>query len=524
MGSTGHYIVIIILVVVLIRICRRRKGNFPPGPRPFPLVGNIRDLPTTGEAEYLHWLRHKETYGPLSSVVVLGQPLVIIHDRKAAEDLLERTSLKTSGRPRQPFAAQCGFNEMLPGLQYDVKSKRHRKFMHQQLGTKTAAQRFSRIQDVESERLLLRILSEPQNLINHYKKETSAVILKITYGYAMEPHSDDPLVELIEQMMSNFSSCFVPLSWAVDIIPQLRHLPEGFPGAGFKRTAREWYGVTRKAEDAPFRFVQDLMAAGIKRPSYVSSLIERLGSGSPGKELNRDDEDTIKHSAAILHGGAADTTLSTLASFTLAMLLYPEVQRKAQREIDDVVGPVKLPTFEDRSRLPYINAVVKECLRWFPVVPIGTTHATTEEIIYNGFCIPKGSYLLPSLWWFLHDPDCYAEPSVFAPERFLSPRDEPDPSKYAFGFGRRICPGRFLAQETLFITIARILATFHISKAMGDDGRDLEVKVLPTPGLLSRPAPFSYRIEARSKEHEALIRTMEENHVWDESDAGLVKF
>lgn len=146
--------------------------------------------------------------------------------------------------------------------------------------------------------------------------------------------------------MDNFSSAFVPLAWMVDIVPQLRYLPEGFPGASFKKTAREWYEVTRKVYDAPFSFVQELMAAGTNRPSFVSSLIERLRHGSEDGELCKEDEEAIKQSAAILYGGGADTTISSLTSFTLAMLLFPEVQRKAQREIDNVVGSSRLPSFE----------------------------------------------------------------------------------------------------------------------------------------------------------------------------------
>ncbi|GJN76720.1 hypothetical protein PLIIFM63780_000207 [Purpureocillium lilacinum] len=523
LDSKTGLVLLTLSLAVLYHVYFQRNRRLPPGPWPFPLVGNIGDLPPPGEAEYLHWLKHKDMYGPLSSVTVLGQPLVILHDRKAAEVLLEKTSLKTSGRPHQPFAKECGFGEMLPGRQYNAESKRHRKFMHQQLGTKKATQAFSDIQDVESKRLLLQILAKPENLRDHYKKETGAIILKITYGYAVESHSADPLVKLVEEMMDNFSSAFVPLAWVVDIVPQLRYLPEGFPGASFKKTAREWYEVTRKVYDAPFSFVQELMAAGTNRPSFVSSLIERLRHGSEDGELCKEDEEAIKQSAAILYGGGADTTISSLTSFTLAMLLFPEVQRKAQREIDNVVGSSWLPSFEDRDQLPYINAIVKETLRWFPVVPIGTAHATDDEVLYESFRIPKGAYLLPSLWWFLHDPDTYADPSVFDPERFLPPRNESDPSNHVFGFGRRICPGRFLSQETLFITIARILATFNIRRETDGEGRELEVEVRPTAGLISAPAPFPYLIEPRSEKHEALVRALEDGQIWESSDAAFLK-
>jgi cytochrome P450 len=84
--------------------------------------------------------------------------------------------------------------------------------------------------------------------------------------------------------------------------------------------------------------------------------------------------------------------------FFLAMVLFPGVQRKAQEEIDRVMGSTQLPGFEDRPNLPYINAIVKEVLRWHPVAPMGIPHMTTEDDIYRGYRIPKGAYLLPNIW------------------------------------------------------------------------------------------------------------------------------
>lgn len=350
--------------------------------------------------------------------------------------------------------------------------------------------------------------------------ETSAIILKMTYGYSLGKEATDPLVSLIEEMMDHFSKTFVPLAWLVDLIPQLRHLPDGFPGTGYRKTAREWYQLSRSVLDTPYNFVRQQMASGINPASYVSGLVDRLSHSSEGEgKLSKLDEETVKLTAAVLYGGGADTTLSTLVSFVLAMLLFPEVQRKAQKEIDDVLGPARLPAVEDRERLPYIDALVKEALRWLPVVPIGTAHVADEEIVYERYRIPKGAYLLPSIWWFLHDPEVYSDPSSFNPDRFLEPRNEPDPADHAFGYGRRICPGRFLAQESLFITISRVLATFDITRAVDDEGRELEVKLEPKPGLLCHPAPFPYKIRARSKEHADLIRSVERDHPWEISDA-----
>ena len=92
-------------------------------------------------------------------------------------------------------------------------------------------------------------------------------------------------------------------------------------------------------------------------------------------------------------------TYSTLQSFFLAMSLNQDIQKKAQTEIDLVVGPDRLPTHNDRNELPFVNAIVKESLRWHTVVPLGVPHLTTEDIVYRGYFIPAGSILLPNSWF-----------------------------------------------------------------------------------------------------------------------------
>ena len=83
------------------------------------------------------------------------------------------------------------------------------------------------------------------------------------------------------------------------------------------------------------------------------------------------------------------------------MTTYPEAQKRAQAELDAVIGPDRLPTFEDRDSLPYVNAVFKETTRWNPVLPLAISHKTTEEDVYNGYYIPAGTVVIPNNWYVL---------------------------------------------------------------------------------------------------------------------------
>ncbi|KAH7013861.1 cytochrome P450 [Ilyonectria destructans] len=505
---------------------KKAGPSLPPGPKPLPIVGNIRDMPPRGAPEYQHWLKFKDTYGPISCVTIFGQSLIIIHDRDAAHDLFEKSSTKTSGRPQLHFASKlCGYGVLLSFQQYNATFRQHRKLVHRQLGTKAVASRFHDIQDIESRRFLLRILDSPISLMEHIKTEASAIILRIIYGYSIAPHTADPLVLLIERMMHDVSLAFVPLAWLVDALPILEYLPEGLPGMSFRKVARKCNEITHMVIETPYAFVRQQMANGTHRVSYVSSLVaQHTDDNGKNDKLDENSENAIKRTAAVMYAGGADTTVSSISSFILAMILFPGVQKKAQEEIDNIIGVDRLPQVEDRDNLPYVSALVKETLRWLPVAPLGAAHATDEDINYGEFHIPKGSILMPAIWWFLHDPQTYSDPSSFDPDRYLQPRNEPDPANEAFGYGRRICPGRFLADDSLFITISRLLAAFDIEKAVDNLGNKIDPKIEVTPGLICRPLDFPYSIKPRSARHVELIRSIEVEHPWEEgSDVSLLK-
>ena len=322
------------------------------------------------------------------------------------------------------------------------------------------------------------------------------------------------MVRLIERMMMNFSAAIVPLVWPVDIISALKYLPEWFPGGSSNRTAKVWKGINDTVTDIPYTFVRQQMAERIHKPSYVSRHIDEITKDQ--QKLSVEVENTIKYTAANLYAAGSDTTASSLSSLILAMLKFPHVQRKAQEEIDNLTGSIRLPCFEDRENLPYLEGVVKEALRWFPVTPMGVVHVMDEDVTIKGYLIPKGAILLPAIRWFLHDPQVYMEPEAFDPSRYLPPRNEPDPTEAAFGFGRRICAGRHLADSSLFITIAQLLATFHVSKALDDEGREIE------PGVVDHPVEFPYRIAPRSPKHVSLIGKIKSEYPCEKGDSGVL--
>lgn len=159
------------LVALLIyRRTTAEKRRLPPGPKPMPILGNIRDLPPSGCVEYQHWLKHKDLYGPISSITVFGMTMIIIHDRTMARELLDQTSSKTSGRPTMVMVNEmCGYDQIILCQSYTPLFRRYRKMLHQELGTVASAAQFQSRQEVEVGRQLVRTLQEPKKWLAHLK-------------------------------------------------------------------------------------------------------------------------------------------------------------------------------------------------------------------------------------------------------------------------------------------------------------------------------------------------------------------
>lgn len=344
------------------------------------------------------------------------------------------------------------------------------------------------------------------------------MLLKMIYGYRVETTGPDPLVEINDRMVEIFASVTLPGAWLVDIVSWLKYLPDWMPGAGFKSVARKARQVITASAEVPFRFAKQRNPETEQNttrssPSLVGELLR-----TSRKDKSISDED-IQWTADSLYGAGIDTTGSTLRAFFLAMSVSPDVQMRAQKEIDEVVGRSRLPRHEDRANLPYVNAVVKESLRWLPSVPLGVPHAAQAGDELHGFRIPKGAILMPSTWWFTRDPAVYHMPERFMPERFLAPFEEPDPAGFVFGFGRRICAGRRLAETTLFLAMAKALATFDISKGRDAQGREIEPEIGIGPGAVAGPLPFSVTVKPRDENAVQLVRSLETEDPVGEGDA-----
>ena len=227
-----------------------------------------------------------------------------------------------------------------------------------------------------------------------------------------------------------------------------------------------------------------------------------------------------------------ETTSTALLWWLLAMIACPDVQNQAHAELDEVVGTARPPTFADIPSLHYIRAMVKETLRWSPIVPFGVPHASTADDWYEGMFIPKGTVCLQNMRVINSEPDVFGSNAAsFDPARYLDARhqvrvlDGREEGHMAFGFGRRICPGRYVTEGTLAIDIATLLWAMRFERP--EDARgELNVRTIVDGGITayvffyiacslfgfvltyrrSRPVPFEYKAIPRFTEAEGILQ------------------
>ncbi|RPD74228.1 cytochrome P450 [Lentinus tigrinus ALCF2SS1-7] len=497
------------LILILLRSRRssRRRGPLPPGPKPLPLLGNLLDIPKDQP-----WIKYREWAGKYGDIVSLQLPdnqlLVILHSQQAATDLLDKRSATYSDRPKSLVVDLMGWSWNTPLLPYGEEWRRTRRASWQHFTTKVVSKHHP-ILLLETHRFLRLLKAEPDRLREHMEFSFAAVILKSMYGIDITPE-DPKYVSLLHDALEGPTEGFMAGSFLVENIPLLRYVPAWVPGAGFQKKFARWRRLVGDLLNLPFAEAKQAWLRGEGNHSAVHEMLEAISQADLSEEQAADEERVAKIGAANTYAAGADTTFSTLLSFFMAMAMHPEVQRKAQAELDAVVGLDRLPEYGDRESLPYVNAVCKEALRWQNVVPLGVVHRSMADDEYNGYFLPEGSLILTNVWSILHDPNTYPNPDAFVPERYLKDGlpnpDTLDPGDVAFGYGRRICLGRHLSDASLFINVASVLHVFNITPPLDANGKPKKVEVKMSTGFLSYPSGFTCTIEPRSPSAEVLLR------------------
>ncbi|KAI0475373.1 cytochrome P450 [Xylariaceae sp. FL0804] len=478
------------------------RSKLPPGPFPWPIVGNTFQLPDN--KPWIWFEELSKQYDAALITVWIGRTHTIwINDAWAASELFEKRAAIYSSRPRMLVFAELGagqdnlLNMYTTSAAQRERWRVHRRLMHHGVGVQ-ATRGLRALQDGESRVVAADLLRAPADYVRHFERYATSVVSVIGFGRRVASW-DDPIITEVIAMMHLAADLNVPgkrFPMLMETFPWLARVPTALApwkhGLGRKRGMNFFYALAHEAVEQ-----------GGHRDSYVEHVFrERARYGLSELE--------ISSLTGNLFGAGSDTSSSTLITFVLACCAFPEALNPAREELDRVVGPGRSPTWEDQERLPYVRALVKEVLRWRSVAIIGgQPHAPTQDDTYRGWLIPKGSWIQGNTWAIHHHAREFPDPDRFEPRRFL-PGDDPagwrrpfpgERGYMTFGWGRRVCSGQALAEQGTWITVARLLWGFDIRKKTRPDGSVVDVDIFNyTNGLNMRPQPFECDITPRSDE------------------------
>ncbi|KAF9228928.1 cytochrome P450 [Gyrodon lividus] len=484
---------------------RERGGSpLPPGPTPVPLLGNVLSLDT--DEPWKTYTKWQATYGEILYVGLLDQEVIILNSQLDATELLEKRSRIYSDRPfiatLVPYGMGCNF--AFEG--YGDHWRLCRRIFHQTFRAE-AALTFRPMQLHNARQMIVNMIDDHDEYSSHYSTFSAAVAMSAVYDYEPSPRND-PMVHIVDRFLQASVSVITPeKAILLKVFPFLLRIPDWLPGSSLKREARSSYELAVKMIETPYQYVQKRMEASQKPIlSMVSDHITRMQKYDESYRFKYTS--ALKHASATAFIGSSETTSSALMVFTLAMVENPHVCKRVRAAIDAVVGMGRLPDFDDRPSLPYLEAVLRETIRWQPVVPLGVPHATTSSDIYKGFYIPKGATIIGNIWAMSRDEVRYPNAEQFIPERFLTAEGiltDDNPSEFIFGFGRRACPGRHTADASLWSAVATMLATLEFSPAKDAKGKDIAFEPKYINGITRHPVTFPCRISPRSHVSKAFL-------------------
>jgi hypothetical protein len=285
----------------LVQILRQRGANnlpLSPGPSGWPLLGNLLEHPSEKAWEtYAKWA---EQYGPIFSLSMLGQKLVVVNDVETALAVLEKTGGKIAGRAKTTMLEMSGWDVVLTVQPYGSSSRAYRKLIFKLIGTLQAMKRFHPMEERRSTVFVSSLLEYPDKVEEACRMMAGSVSLEAAFGYLVQDVGQDHLVELAEKCMADFSRLMRPGLFLADIIPELRYVPAWFPGAGFKKEAAFAKKRIHNLAELPVQFVQEQLANDSRVPSLVGDM---MAEGN----LSEDEFRIMKYAALSFYAGAADT-------------------------------------------------------------------------------------------------------------------------------------------------------------------------------------------------------------------------
>lgn len=460
-----------------------KRDSLPPGPG-----GNRLSI---GPHAYRRFHEWSKEYGPVFSLKHGSKLIIVIASYQAAIDIMQKHGSELADRPRSVAAGEIFSGDMrtlLVGA--GERLKKLRRALHSQLQS-TTAQQYGSLQYRNAKNYVRNMLSDPEHHLDHGRTYAASVILELTYSKTTPTKYAD---KEVQDVMQNVNRMFAALkigAYIVDTFPFLKYIPLGGVSE-LRRFHREELGLFKSQLNS----AREKMSQSIAQPSFATYLLEN-------QEQYDLSNDELAYLAGSMFGAGSDTTASGLGIITMAAATHPEELKKVQSQIDAVVGRDRLPNYDDEPLLSQVTAFVLEAHRWRPIAPQGFAHRAMKDVIWKDVVIPKGAIVYGNHWSIMHDPEVFPEPDSFRPDHWFNEKGEvrDDLKHFDFGFGRRVCPGQYVAERSLFINTALIFWAFNIHE---DPNSPIDTTAF-TDASVVHPLPFAVKIEPRIKNLRELL-------------------
>ncbi|KAM5568245.1 geraniol 8-hydroxylase [Rosa sericea] len=447
----------------LLSLARKSKAIprrlLPPGPKPFPLIGNLFEL---GDKPHHSLTKLSKRYGPIISLQLGQVTTVVVSSPTLAKDILQTHDQIFCNRNLPDGVHACNHCEYsLPWLPVSQKWRNLRRICNSYLfATKVLdANKDNRRVKVQQ---LIDDVDESMRAGNAVDigRAAFATTLNLLSRTIFSVDLADPSSETARKFKDNIRGMMEDAGKPnlVDFFPLLRKLDP----QGIRRRLTKYILETV----VYFKGMIDQRLESRKGKHYVTSndMLDILINIS--EEGNEDmDETQIEHFILDLFIVGTDTISATLEWAMAELLRNPEVMSKAQAELEEVIEKGKQVEESDIAQLPYLQAVIKETVRLHPVAPLLLPRKGESDVEIGGYIIPKGAQVLINVWAIGRDPDTWDNPDCFKPERFLGLENEIDVmgrnfELIPFGGGRRICPGLPLAMRMLQLMLGSVINCF----------------------------------------------------------------